>query len=341
MKTVTWVQAHSHAPMGMQHHENELQRALQARAGDAWRFESRHVGSLRTGRGARVRLPLAAVRSAPLTGAAAAGRLAYGRASLVHRFDLRLPPRRGREIVTVHDLPPLRFGDEGDLPRWAAESARRAACVICPSEFAASEVRSLLGVERVHVVANGVGHAFRNGRADGDGLGRFVLHAGGATERKNLTALADAWRAVAAEEEDIQLVLCGPPDARRDRLFADVPRTRFLGLLPPERVSSLMRSAAAVVVPSRYEGFGLPALEGMAAGVPVVAAGAGALPEVCGEAALLVEPTPDGLARGLLAVLRDETLARRLRAEGPRRAAPFTWERAAEETLAIYEDVLA
>jgi glycosyltransferase involved in cell wall biosynthesis len=168
----------------------------------------------------------------------------------------------------------------------------------------------------------------------------FVLHAGGATLRKNLAALAGTWRRVAAASE-ATLVLCGPQDPRRDELFADVPRVRFLGHLVQADVAALMRRSAAVVVPSLYEGFGLPALEGMAAGAPVVAARRGALPEVCGNAALLVEPTAEALAEGLLAVLGDGDLAQRLRADGPPRAAGFTWRRAAELTLAAYEEALA
>ena len=101
-----------------------------------------------------------------------------------------------------------------------------------------------------------------------------------------------------------------------------------------------MRSAAAVVVPSLYEGFGLPALEGMAAGVPVVAADRGALPEICGSAALLVPVTSEGIADGLLEVLTDGARAAALRARGPARAAAFSWAKAADATLAVYEEAL-
>ena len=347
-RTVTWVSVHTNAPMGQQHHENELQRALRERAGDDWRFDVRQVGSLRTGRGARVRLPLRAVRAASYRSAAATGRLAYGRGELVHRFDLRLPPRLGREVVTVHDLPPLRFDDEGGLPRWAAEGARDAFGVVCPSAFAAREVESLLGVERTWVVHNGVSPDFSTATPfDGAELrmrgieGRCVLHAGGATKRKNLAALAEAWSHVAARATDTTLVLCGPPDPRRDRLFADLPRTTFLGHLPSGEVARLMRAASAVVVPSLYEGFGLPALEGMAAGAPVVAANRGALPEVCGDAALFVEPSATAIAAGLLVVLGAQEVAARLRREGPGRAAAFTWSAAADATLAVYEEAVA
>jgi glycosyltransferase involved in cell wall biosynthesis len=339
-RTVTWVALHCDAPMGQQHYDTQLQRALLAESGDDWAFDARSVAPLRASAPGAIRLPGRALRRAPLYASAAVGSLAYGRSELVHRLDLRVPPRLGPELLTVHDLPPLRFDDEGTLPRWAAASARRARGVICPSEFAAREVRELLGVERTWVVPYGVDPAF----ADAQPLavdGRFVLHAAGATERKNLSGLAEAWRRLVEEVEDVELVLCGPPDPRRDELFSSLPRTRIVGRLPVERVAGLMRAAAAVVVPSVYEGFGLPALEGMAAGVPVVAAARGALPEVCGDAALLVEPTREGIAAGLRAVLEDEEVARRLGEAGPARAAGFTWAKAARATLAVYEEALA
>jgi glycosyltransferase involved in cell wall biosynthesis len=288
-----------------------------------------------------------AMTVAPRLASGAVGQVAYGRARLVHRFDLRLPPRLGREVVTVHDLPPLRFQDEGYLSQRAVTSARTAAGVICPSQFAADEVATLLRPRRVWVVPNGVGDEVATAMPLGaDDLARhgiaerYVLHAGGATSRKNLEALAPAWKLVTARCPDTTLVLCGPPHPRRDRLFAGMAGVCYLGRLEPAVVARLMRSAAAVVVPSLYEGFGLPALEGMAAGVPVVAADRGALPEVCGGAALLVPATPEGVADGLLEVLTDGSRAAALRDRGPARAASFSWSSAADATLAVYEEVL-
>jgi len=346
--SVTLVSGHSALPMGQQHYESALRQSLARCASAGWRITVRRVVSLRSPVRGAIRLPTRALSAAPYAAVAPLAQLAYGRAQLVHRFDLRLPPRLGREVVTVHDLPPLRFDDEGSLPRWALAGARQASGVICPSEFAAHEVRALLGVRRVWVVPNGVSPEIAlampipGAELAAKGIhGPFVLHAGGATRRKNLDALARAWTSVADRCPEAHLVLCGPPHPRRRQLFDKAERVHDLGYLRPATVARLMRAAAAVVVPSMYEGFGLPALEGMAAGAPVVAAETGALPEVCGDAALLVPATADGILDGLLEVLQDGRRAARLRRLGPERAAMFSWARTAEETLAVYDEAIA
>jgi glycosyltransferase involved in cell wall biosynthesis len=135
--------------------------------------------------------------------------------------------------------------------------------------------------------------------------------------------------------------MCGPPDARRDALFNGRDRVRVLGKVPRKILLGLMSSASVVVVPSVYEGFGLPALEGMACGTPVVAAAASALPEVCGNAALLAEPTAQGLAAALCRVLRDDALASALRSRGRGHASKFTWQASAMQHLAAYKTAFA
>lgn len=340
---VTWAAVATTTPMGQQHYETEIQRALRALATPDWRFRSVRVGPLRAGVPGVRRSPTRLLARAPLPVALSLGAALYRTRGLVHRFDLRLPPHPGPEVVTAHDLPPLRFPDEGTMPASVAAGARRARAVIVPSEFAADELQELLGVRRPVVVPYGLSRVYAAPRPAPDELLEslgvrepFVLHAAGATSRKNLPALAAAWRAVADEDSEPALVLCGPPDPRRDDAFGGLPRVVLPGRLEAEAVAGLMCRAAAVVVPSLYEGFGLPALEGMACGRPVVAARRGALPEVCGDAALLVEPDADGLAEGLLRVLHDDALAARLCSAGPARAATFSWDVAARRHLDVY-----
>jgi len=328
--------------MGQQKYESEIQAALRWYAGAEWEFDDLRLASLRSGTAGSRRYPAKMAARAPYPVAAIVGQLAYRSSHLVHRFDLRLPPAR-HEVVTVHDLPPLRFDDEGTLPPFAAPSARAAAAVICPSEFAAAEMRELLDVSRVRVIPYGLSNEFTHplpadrSILEGFDIRRpFVIHAAGATKRKNLAALASGWREVAASVPDVDLCLLGPPDDRRTSLFADLPHVRLVGRVDSTAVARLMAAAQAVVVPSIYEGFGLPALEGMASGVPVVAARAGALPEVCAGAAELVEPTGDAIAAGLITVLTDSERRTELRDAGRARAALFSWEKAAAAHLDLY-----
>ena len=347
MPRVVWGTIATAGPMGQQRYEIEIQAAIRRRA-DGWLFEARRVTSLRSGLSGAKRIPSRLNGGAPLFLSVVLGRVVYGRPDLTHRFDLRLPAGPQPEVVTVHDVPPLRFQDEGKLTRAAVGSARRARRVIVPSNFAAEEVRGLLGVEDPVVIPYGVSAEYSEAPALSDGaLGElgvktpFIVHAAGASSRKNLPGLADAWRLLAAARADLQLVLCGPRDQRRDVAFAELPRVVRTGRLEPRVIAGLMRRASAVVVPSTYEGFGLPALEGMACGVPVVAARRGALPEVCGDAAVLTDPTGEALAEGLRMVLEDESLAGRLKASGLARASQFRWDKAAEEHLRVYNEVLA
>ena len=307
------------------------------------------VGSLRSRGSAEVRLPRRLMGAEASRGLVTlAGKWAYRGSQRVHRFDLRLPPASVPEVVTVHDLPPLRFPDEGALPSWCRVTASMAKAVICPSEFAAREVRELLAPQEVVVIPNGVRAAIKAPPMSAKELAalgvqssRYVLHAAGASERKNLPALAAAWKHVSQAHDDVDLVLAGPPDLRRTSLFSVLPRARLVGFHDRTSMDRLLTGAACVVVPSVYEGFGLPALEAMSAGVPVVAARRGALPEVCGSAALLCEPEAAALGTALDEVLSTPTLARRLGEAGRVRAAYFTWERAAQRHREVYDEFLS
>ncbi len=333
-------------PMGQQEYETQLERHL-ADVATEFTIRTVRVRSLRSALDGDARLPLSVLGRAPQTVQNLAARYGYGRTDLVHRMDLRLPAGRN-EVVTVHDLAPLRFTDEGEIPGRARDSLLRARSVICPSRFAAGELASLLDVSTTTVIPNGLdprvwteipdGHAI----LDQLGLGaRLILHSGGATERKNLAGLAAAWRSLAKEFPDVELALCGPPDVRRNAAFDGLPRVRMLGRLARPAHLALMSAAEVVVVPSTYEGFGFPALEAMARGTAVVAVDGTAVAEVCGAAAVLSEPDGSSLSAAVGALLADLEKRERLAAGGIAQARRFTWESSARLHAAIYADCVA
>jgi glycosyltransferase involved in cell wall biosynthesis len=323
-------------PMGQQVYERELARRAPAELGEPWEVDQVTVRTLRSPLPGTVRLPSRLMADSSPWLRQAAGRIVYRGHDVVHRFDLRLPPAPRPEILTVHDVVSWRFPDEAMPPTDAGSSARRAAVVVCPSHFSAEEVGARLGVSSAVAIPNGVEPAFFGAEPlPADRLAAlgirppFVLHAGGCTERKNLAGLAGAWPRIRSVHRDAMLVMMGPADPRRNRLFDPLEGTCLIGRVDDATARGVMAAAAAGVVPSVYEGFGLPALEGMAVGVPVVAADRSSLPEVCGDAAMLVEPDADGLAQGVVAVLDGGTEVDEMVARGRRRAGRFTWEASA------------
>ncbi len=246
-------------------------------------------------------------------------------------------------VVVVHDAVALTHPEwfsrayRGWHARMLPAVVRRARRVIAVSEFSRAEVAAAVGVdaEVIEVVGGGVGERFRPD-ADVDGAraalgldGPYVLTLGGEGARKNVEALGSAARALA--DRGVALVGAGSRRAHHGEV-AGVAGLRALGYVDDALLPGLLAGAAAFVLPSLHEGFGLPCLEAMACGTPVVAADRAALPETCGDAAVLVDPArPDDIAEALVSIVDDETGASSLRERGFRRAASFTWERTAEE----------
>lgn len=256
-----------------------------------------------------------------------------------------------RQVVTIHDLSVL------DHPEWYDPNFRlwyrlllprlvqRVDKILTVSEYSKGSILRRLGVpaDKVTVVPEGVDlrvfHADDPGRVHVKyGLpDRYILFVGSLEPRKNIERLSLAWSRL-TEFQDVQLVIAGP------QVGGSVPsaitrlrrRTRYLGYIPDEDLPALYAGAVFFIMPSLLEGFGLTVLEAMACGTPVIASQAGALPEIVGNAALLVDPTSvEGMTEAIRRLLVEEDRRWYLRKKGLERACQFSWEAAAQRIRAI------
>jgi glycosyltransferase involved in cell wall biosynthesis len=275
-------------------------------------------------------------------------------------------------VVTVHDLADLFFGRQ-DYSKLRIQLRRfrlirgleRASCVIAVSEATRRDVAQLAGVppQRLRLVYNAPDPGFFEPDRAGADEARsriieryqiqspFLLYAGNIRRHKNIPRLVEAF-AVVREElashpvyRDLRLVIIGDNISQFPAVRQAVIRTRaehvvrFLGFVPFETLRYFYQSAAAFVFPSRYEGFGLPPLEAMACGAPVVTSNVSSLPEVVGDAAILVNPeNVFDIVRGIREVLLDDELRATLIRKGREQAARFSWSRTARQVLEIYEE---
>ncbi len=283
---------------------------------------------------------------------------------VLHSPDFIPPARtRGASVITVHDLafllyprfltrPSARYYGQVDI------AARRADHIIAVSESTKRDTVRLLGVpeEKISVIHEAA-HPLFTPITNEEPLARtcaryrlprdFILFVSTIEPRKNLPTLLHAFRRLRDEyKSQVTLAIAGQRGWLAEEVDAVVDElklgeaVRFLGGVPNEELVYLYNAAKLFVLPSFYEGFGLPPLEAMACGTPVVCSNTSSLPEVVGDAGCLIDPNDvDELTVALWRLLSDENLRRELRSKGLRRAQIFSWERAARETLKVYRQV--
>ena len=302
--------------------------------------------------------PRTALARIPLSLAVASRR---DRLDALHVQYVGPPYHRGALVVTIHDLAFLRIPEAFPRPqsvrlRWQVRAnARRAAVVITDSEHSKRDIRYAYGIaeDRIDVVPLAAdprlapvrdAAAVEAVRRKFGITHRYVLSVGRLTARKNLLGLLRAFERVRPGlAEPAQLVIAGPHDFGADALDRAIASSAWasdvlrVGAVSGDDLPVLLSGATAFAYPSVFEGFGLPPLEAMACGVPVICSNTTSLPEVVGEAAVTFDPSRiEDIAHALRRVLTDPALRADLAGRGPARAAHFSWRTTAELTLAAY-----
>jgi glycosyltransferase involved in cell wall biosynthesis len=265
----------------------------------------------------------------------------------IHDMSLFLQARTQplRSLLTVRPILPA--------------AARRAAAIITVSQHARQDMIRLLKIDpaKVHVVYNAPSAQYQP-VTDGAELDRvrrqyalpatFVLYVGTFEPRKNIPRLLHAFAQVRRARPEVQLVMAGQLGWKHRAIWQAIESlgladaVQWLGYVPGCDLPALYSLATVLAFPSLYEGFGLPVIEAMACGTPVLTSQCSALSEVAGDAGLLIDPLKvEAIAAGLIRLLNDAALRDELRARGLRRAAEFSWARAAEETVEVYDEVRA
>jgi glycosyltransferase involved in cell wall biosynthesis len=254
---------------------------------------------------------------------------------------------RCRYVVTVHDLIPLRFGKPFSrltayFRYYIPQVLHQAKHIICNSESTKREVMEYFGIPKSKITAILLAYDRSHFRPLNLSTGNYFLYIGRHDRHKNLDRLISAF-ATMLNRQDCELYLAGPSDPRyTPALQAQVEelgishRVKFLDYIPYTDLPALIARAIAMVFPSLWEGFGLPALEAMACGTPVITSNLSALPEVTGDAAILVDPYDVAAIADAMRSLRDSSLLRsQMRAAGLARAELFSWELTGRSTAAI------
>lgn len=285
------------------------------------------------------------------------------RADALHVQYVRPPWCDVPVITTVHDISFEHFPHmfrKATVLRMRSMipwSARRSAAVLTGSEYSRRDLIESydLPPDKVHVTLYATSNLFttlptaeaRRRVGSLDVPGEYILYVGNLQPRKNLPRLLDAYRLLRERGWSVPLVIVGQRAWLADDVFDTVRRhslgehVKFTGYVSDEQLVGLYNLAHVMVYPSLFEGFGLPVLEALACGAPTVTSSTSSMPEVAGDAALLVDPTDvDEIANAIERLLADASLRDRLRAAGPRQAARFSWDRCAQQTESVYRAVL-
>lgn len=283
-----------------------------------------------------VDVPVYSVRELPIMGAA----IRRAKLDLFHSPDLMLPWTSCPTVVTLHDVIRSHFPPANPLARvyvslMTARALRKSARVLTVTHAAKRAILETFDCEpsKIVVAPNGVDPIFRDPGPKAHDLGRYFLFAGNDKAHKNVPLLLEAFAAHHRRDPELKLVMAGAAFER----YSDRPGVVTTGFVGLARLAAIYRGAIALVLPSLEEGFGLPAVEAMAAGTPVLASAIPALEEVTGGSALLFDPRSlPALEGAMTRMLQDETLRENLVSRGRARAAMFSWEACARATVDVY-----
>ncbi len=288
-----------------------------------------------------------------------------GKVDLFHATDFTLPPTLCRTLLTVHDLSFVRVPETTSptlrhyLDKVVPRSVRRADHILADSQATKDDLIALYGTpsDKVTVLLSGVEPRFRP-VTDVNSLERvraryalprrpYILSVGTVQPRKNYARLVEALSLLRGQGLDVSLVIVGAAGWLANPIYEAIKHlhmsefVHFTGFADDADLPALYTGAICVAIPSLYEGFGLPVLEAMACGTPVLTSNVSSLPEVAGDAALLIDPhETQAIADGLTRLITDSTLREQLIARGYQQAARFTWERSARELRAVYHQIL-
>lgn len=287
-----------------------------------------------------------------------------GKADLFHATDFVLPPTRAKSLLTVHDLSFVKVPETASpsLKRYldsvVPKSIARAHHILADSQATKDDITDIYGTssEKITVLYSGVDVRFTRDTSKGETIRRkyglpssrpYILSVGTVQPRKNYTRLIDSLAQLRSGGHDVCLVIAGGKGWLDDPIYTGIQSSgmtdyvHMIGFADDADLPGLYSNAICTAFPSLYEGFGLPILESMACGTPVLTSNVSSLPEVAGDAALVTDPYDiDALTAGLERLIADPQLRDMLITRGYERVRHFTWERAAHQLMSIYQRMI-